>query len=157
MASSRSRLVSTLASAAGLAVVLVACAHHGDATSQTSLTSATPPAAREPTRIGDAASRLADEVCKRKASCAQAGPTSTSWRWVSSTDCVERERPRMQTMLQSWRCSEVNADARLEMCLPAIKAASCGPLLANDNRLPLCPRTASCIDDPNVPAAPTAP
>lgn len=130
-------------------LAVVACYRsRGDEAGTTSITSATPPAAAEPTRIGAAATRLADEVCKRKASCAQSGPGGTSWQWVASSDCVERERPRLQAMLGSWDCSEASAEARLESCLPAIKSASCEPLMANDARLPLCPTTDTCIDRP---------
>jgi hypothetical protein len=146
----RSRPLALVSALAFASFSLVACAR-GEATGTTSLTSAT--AASEPTRIEDAALRLADEVCKRKASCvadAQNAGSGSSWSWTSTNDCVERERPRLQMLLGTWNCSPVSAEARLKSCLPAMKTATCEPLVGDDQWLPVCAGTESCMDPPRL-------
>lgn len=135
--------------------LLGACAR-GEVGSATITGAPLPLAASEPTRVGEAAVRLADEVCKRKASCVASGPGGSSWQWVSTEDCIARERPRVEHMLGTWSasCTTVSAEARLEQCLPAMKTASCEPLFAGDDhhgRLTLCPTTETCIDPPAIP------
>lgn len=147
---SRSGSLALVSSLAALSFTLLACAR-GEATGTTSLTSATP--ALRTTYVEDAALRLADEVCKRKASCvadAQNPGSGSSWSWTSTRDCVERERPRLHMILGTWDCSPVSADARLEACLPAMKTASCEPLVGDDQWLPVCPATATCSDPPRL-------
>ena len=141
--------------AATVLLALGACARE-DA-GRTMITGAPlPRGATDPTRLGEAAVRLADEVCKRKASCVASGPGGSSWQWVSTEDCVARERPRLEHMLGTWsvNCSMVSAEARLEQCLPAMKTASCEPLFEGDEhhgRLSLCPTTETCANPRDIP------
>lgn len=141
---------------APLVLVLLGACARGESGTTTITGAPLPPAAREPTRVGEAADRLADEVCKRKASCVASGPGGSSWQWVSTEDCVARERPVLEHMLGTWSasCTTVSAEARLEQCLPAMKTASCEPLFAGvgrEDRLALCPTTETCTDARRIP------
>jgi hypothetical protein len=91
--------------------------------------------------------RLTKELCKRHASCVETNRRATSIDAVASEDCIDRERPRVEAELGSWNCSPAAERARLEECLTAVQIATCEPIVAGKDHLPLCPENVACGPD----------
>lgn len=136
-----------IVSSAILAVV-AACAHSRDQSSYstTTITSGTPQGVRvtnvrenEP----DPSLALADEVCRREATCNRIGTAGA--RYTTEEACMADLGVRLPAQVASWNCEPAAARARFEECLASIRSERCETnLVARIDRLPLCRPNAVC-------------
>ncbi len=137
-----------IVSSAVLALV-TACAHSKDQSqsySTTTITGGTPTGVRvtnvrenEP----DPGLALADEVCRREATCNRIG--AAGGRYPTEEACMADLGTRFPAQIASWNCSPAAARARFEECLAAIRSERCDTdLVSGADRLPLCRATAVC-------------
>jgi hypothetical protein len=88
--------------------------------------------------------RLANEICKRRASCEGGDEGGSSVGAVADGACIERERSSAQNVLSSWNCSPAAERARLKECVGALRTARCEPLLSDATHLPICRANVTC-------------
>lgn len=129
-----------------LVALAAACAHENRSYGTTTITSGTPEGVRATNAAEtapDPGLALADELCRREASCNRVG--TSGGRYTTEEACMADLGTRVPPQLASWNCSPAAARARFEECLAGIRSESCTTdLVSRIDRLPVCRANAVC-------------
>lgn len=142
-----SRALPFVVSLCGVVALTGACVHHErPSVSTTTVTSGEPSGVRvtnvRTQAYPEPGLLLADELCRREATCNRIGPDGTH---RSEEACLVDLGTRAPALLASWTCSPAASRARFEECLAQVRSERCETnLSAGVSDLPRCRPNVMC-------------